>query len=207
MGTDWADWHRDYDDPGSPLSRRLALVRSHVEGWLDGRSEPLLQVVSACAGQGRDVLGVLAGRADADRVRACLIEYDPRNAAAAQAAAVGLPGVQVRCADAGVFGSYAGAVPADLVLMVGVFGNVSDADVRATVAALPSLCAAGATVIWTRSRRGPDLTPAIDGWFADAGFVRRAFHAPDGVVFTVGVHEFAGVPQPLPGDGVMFRFR
>ncbi|MBV1850834.1 SAM-dependent methyltransferase [Catellatospora tritici] len=207
MGTDWADWHRDYADPGSPLSRRLALVRSHIDSWLDRRPEPLLRVVSACAGQGHDLLGVLAGRADADRVQARLIEYDPRNAAAARAGAAGLAGVEVLCADAGGFGSYAGAVPADLVLMAGVFGNVSDDDVRATVAALPSLCAPGATVIWTRTRRAPDLTPVIDGWFTAAGFVQRAFHAPDDVLFTVGVHEFTGAPRPLPAGGTMFRFR
>ncbi|GHJ46785.1 hypothetical protein Cs7R123_41270 [Catellatospora sp. TT07R-123] len=205
--TDWADWHRDYTDPGSPLSQRLALVRAHIGAWLDRRPQPLLRVVSACAGQGDDLLGVLAQRPDAARVRARLIEYDPRNAAAATSRAAALPGVEVVCADAGGLASYAGTVPADLVLLCGVFGNVDDADVAATVAALPSLCAPGATVIWTRSRRAPDLTPAIRGWFADAGFAQRAFDAPDEVLFTVGVHEFGGAPAPLPGGGTMFRFR
>jgi hypothetical protein len=35
-------------------------------------------------------------------------------------------------------------MPADVVLLVGVLGNVSDADVAATVAAMPRLCAVGA---------------------------------------------------------------
>jgi hypothetical protein len=70
-----------------------------------------------------------------------------------------------------------GAVPADLVLVCGVFGNISDDDVKTTVLALPTLCAHGGTVIWTRHRREPDLTGAIRTWFKEAGFVERAFVA------------------------------
>ena len=40
-----------------------------------------------------------------------------------------------------------GAVPADLVLMAGVFGNITDADAQQTITALPEQCAADATVI------------------------------------------------------------
>ncbi len=67
-------------------------------------------------------------------------------------------------ADAGDLTAYAKAVPADLVLMAGVFGNISDADVRRTIGALPQLCADGATVIWTRTRRAPDLTLTGQAW-------------------------------------------
>ncbi|RKE06502.1 hypothetical protein C8E86_1322 [Catellatospora citrea] len=205
--TDWHDWHRPYDDPGSPLAHRLRLVQEHVDEWLDERPEPLLTVVSACAGQGRDLLGVLARRQDASRVRATLIEYDPRNTALARAEAERL-GVAVvaKCADAGLPESYAGAVPADLVLFAGVFGNIGDADVRRTVAALPRLCAPSATVIWTRTRRAPDLTPSIRAWFAEAGFTETAFHAPDDVLFSVGVHRLTAAPRPLGSGGRLFRF-
>lgn len=42
---------------------------------------------------------------------------------------------------------YADAVPADLVLLCGIFGNIPDADVQATVRAAPQLCAPGAEVV------------------------------------------------------------
>lgn len=42
--------------------------------------------------------------------------------------------VVVVCGDASVTSAYVGAVPADLVLLCGIFGNISDADIRATVA-------------------------------------------------------------------------
>ncbi|BCJ77285.1 hypothetical protein CS0771_68290 [Catellatospora sp. IY07-71] len=204
---DWHDWHQPYADPESPLSRRLRLVQRHVAEWLDERPEPLLTVVSACAGQGRDLLGVLAGRADARRVRATLIEFDPRNAAAARELASGTGAdVTVVCGDAGVTAAYADAVPADLVLLAGVLGNITDDDVRSTVTALPQLCAPGAAVIWTRTRRAPDLTPAIRTWFAEAGFAERAFHAPDGVLFSVGVHRLTAPPRSLDPSLRLFRF-
>jgi hypothetical protein len=204
---DWWGWHDSYADPGSPLAWRLRIVQRHLALWLDARTGPL-NVVSMCAGQGHDLRGVLAGRADAGRVRATLIEYDPRNVAAARAAftADGLDGVTVVEADAGDLASYRSAGPADLVLMAGVLGNISDADIRTTIGALPQLCAAGATVIWTRTRREPDRTPGIRAGLADAGFAEQAFDAPDGVLFSVGVHRLTGPPRPLAGTGRIFRF-
>ncbi|WP_327025170.1 methyltransferase domain-containing protein [Micromonospora sp. NBC_01739] len=207
-GKDWYDWHRPYTDPGSPLAHRLRLVQQHIAAWLDQRPDQPLSVLSMCAGQGHDLLGVLASRPDAGRVHATLIEYDSRNVAAARvrAAAENLEAVTVLQADAGDLTSYRDAVPADLVLMAGVLGNISDADIRATVSVLPQLCAAGATVIWTRTRRAPDLTPAIRTWLSAVGFTERAFTAPDGMLFSVGVHRFTGTPQPLTTTGKIFQF-
>ncbi|MEV1317882.1 SAM-dependent methyltransferase [Micromonospora arborensis] len=206
--THWQAWHEPYADENSPLSHRLRLVQQHIASWLDQRSDERLTVVSACAGQGHDLIGVLASRSDAQRVHATLLEYDAGNVAAAQAAAeqAGLCNLLIRQADAGQLSSYAGAVPADLVLMVGVFGNISDVDVERTIAALPQLCAEGATVIWTRGRRKSDLTPAVRQWLRDAGFMEQAFHAPSDVRFSVGVHRFEWSPQSLEPAGTVFTF-
>lgn len=206
--TDWYAWHQPYDDPDSPLSRRLRLVQRHIAQWLDERTDDSLSVVSVCAGQGRDLLDLLTARPDAGRVRARLIEYDDRNASIAGAAieAARLANVTVLRGDAGDLASYVGAVPADLVLLAGVLGNVTDADVRTTIEALPQLCAAGATVIWTRSPRPPDLTPAIRQWLGTAGFIEQDFHVSDDGRFSVGVHRFAGDPQPLDPRRRVFRF-
>lgn len=235
--TDWRAWHDDYADPTSALSRRLALVRGHIDAALDdttledttledttlddttlddtlstgtaldGRADTEVTVVSACAGQGHDVLGVLGRRADAARVRATLIEFDPGNVrlARATAARLALQRVEVRCADAGELSSYEGAVPADLVVFTGIFGNISHADIERSIAALPQLCASGATVIWTRTRRPPDVTTHVRRWFADVGFAEVAFHAPEGTLFSVGVHRLRADSQPLAG-GRIFEF-
>ena len=167
-----------------------------------------MTVVSVCAGQGHDLLGVLAARADAGRVRCTLLETDERNVAVARSAvaAAALTNVTVLQADAGDLRSYVGSVPVDLVLMAGVFGNVSDEDVHRTIEALPQLCAPDATVIWTRSRRAPDLTPTVRRWFEAADLVEQAFYAPEDVLFAVGVHCFTGVPRPLDPHGRLFTF-
>jgi hypothetical protein len=207
--TDWRAWHRAYADPDSDLSRRRRSVQSRIEAWLDGRDESSLRAVSACSGNGRDLLEVLARRPDGHRVVARLVELDATLAADAREFATthGLAGIDVLEADAGRTASYAGAVPADLVMMCGVWGNVGDEDVRASIAVLRELCAAEATVIWTRGRfTAGDLTPAIRGWLAEEGFEEVAFDAPTDTTYRVGTHRWNGVPRPLGPERTFFRF-
>jgi SAM-dependent methyltransferase len=166
---DYLAWHEQYDDLGSSLSRRLALVREVLRAELDARPGPV-RVVSLCAGDGRDILGVLAEREDAARVSVTLVEVLPELVERARsAAAVVAADVEVLAADAGCSETYVGlgTVPADVVLLVGVLGNISDADVAVTVAAMPRLCAPGATLLWSRGRspEGSDdfVTPVREG--------------------------------------------
>jgi hypothetical protein len=100
------------------------------------------------------------------------------------------------------------AVPADVLMVCGVFGNISDDDVQTTVKALPSLCTAGGTVVWTRHRGEPDLTPAIRGWFVEAGFQEDAFESPGlgASSFSVGVNRLVADPRPFEPGRRMFTF-
>ena len=159
MAADWHEWHRAYDEPDSPLSRRLAIVQDAIRAALDAAPPGEIRVVSMCAGEGRDILGVLADHPRAADVRGRLVELDAGLAATARAHAPA--GIEVLVGDAGLASSYTGAVPADVVLMCGVFGNIADTDVENTVRHAASLCAPGATVIWTRHRRPPDGTPQV----------------------------------------------
>ena len=123
-----------------------------------------------------------------------------------EARARGLAEVEVACADAGLSDAYAGAIPAQLVLLCGVFGNVSDADVERTIGALPELCAPSGVVIWTRHRRHPDLTPQIRRRLAAAGFAEEAFVSPGPDGWSVGAHRFGGQPRPLRPGRRLFNF-
>ena len=206
---DWVDWHRQYDDPAAPLARRREIVAAEVGSWLDAHPSVPITVLSICAGQGRELLPALARRGDADRIDARLVELDPDNARLARAAGagLGLRRFEVREADAGALDAYRELPPADLLLACGVFGNVSLADIERTIAALPGLCGPGATVIWTRSRRDPDLTPEIRRLFAAAGLEEQAFHAPPDCLFSVGVHRLtAAATARTPDDGRLFTF-
>jgi hypothetical protein len=208
---DWVAWHAAYDDPQSPLSRRLRAVRGHLSDALGAAPPGPVRLVSLCAGQGHDVLGVLPGHPRAAQVSAVLVEYDPRNAALARegAAQAGLPQVEVRQSDAAQVANYADALPADVLLLCGIFGNVSDADIERTATAAPALCAPGATVIWTRHRRAPDLTSRIRGWFQASGFAEVAFDVPDQTLtgVSVGVGRLAVPPPATLPDGPLFTFR
>jgi len=204
---DWRAWHDDYDVPDSPLSRRLRTVQTHVRAALDSARPGPLRVVSGCAGQGRDLLDVLADHPRREDVTARLVELDPRIAALAErtAGSMGLRGVEVVVGDAGLTRQYLGMVPADLVLLCGVFGNITDQDVERTIAHCPQLCGSGATLIWTRHRRAPDLVPQICRWFEEQGFERQWLSDPE-ERWGVGVHRFVGQPLPLASNRRMFTF-
>jgi hypothetical protein len=111
-------------------------------------------------------------------------------------------------ADASRVANFADAAPADVLLLCGIFGNVSEHDIKRTIGAAPALCAPGATVIWTRHRRAPDLTPHIRAWFTEAGFDEITFDAPATSVMTgVGVSQLGHAPAAtLPGQP-LFTFR
>jgi hypothetical protein len=205
-------WHASYEDPSSNLSLRLRTVQSMVRQALDAVPDDhagAVQIVSLCAGQGRDVIDVVDGHPRRADVSALLVELDPALVAFARerAGAAGL-GDQVRVieGDASLSHWYAAAVPADLVLVCGVFGNISAADITATVQALPSFCLPGAHVLWTRHRRPPDATPGIRADFAAAGFTEIAFEAPPETVTTVGHHRFDGATTAFDPDRRLFDF-
>jgi hypothetical protein len=206
-GRDWRAWHGAYDDPGSSLARRLAVVQARIAAVLDAAPPGPLRAISMCAGQGRDLIPVLASHPRGRDVTARLVELDPELAATAgrAAAAAGLAGVEVVTGDASLTGAYAGLVPADLVLVCGVFGNISDSDIERTVGCCGQLCAAAGTVVWTRARTPPDLVPQICGWFGDGGFELSWLSDP-GAGFGVGVHRFTAQPRPLAAGLRMFSF-
>jgi hypothetical protein len=201
---DWTSWHARYDDPESPLVQRLEAVRGQIALALDRAAPGPLTLLSLCAGQGRDVLPVLAAHPRGRDVRGRLVELDPGLAAAARAAVP--PSIEVLTADAGTTAACAGAVPADLLLLCGIFGNVPDADVARTVAAVPALLATGGTVVWTRHRRPPDLTRQVRAWFAEAGVEETAFVAAPGPGWAVGAGVLRAPPTALPAAPRLFTF-
>jgi hypothetical protein len=220
VNQDWVRWHEAYDDPASYLSARLACVQAHLSDALTAVPPGPVRLLSLCAGQGNDVLGVLPGHRRRDDVTGVLVEYDSHNAAVAadRASKAALTNVEVRQADAGMPANYADALPADVLLLCGIFGNVSDEDVRRTVLAATAMCVPDATVIWTRHRMPPDLTPQLRTWFAEAGFTEVAFdELPAAPLAGVGVARWPAAPHPnapgfpcTPGslpEGRLFTFR
>jgi hypothetical protein len=205
---DWLAWHAEYDDPASRLSQRLAIVQSRLRDEID-RHPGALRITSMCAGQGRDVIGVLADHPRRDDVSAVLVELDPRltEIARRDAAAAGLS-IDVHCADASLTTTYDGVPPADILLACGIFGNISDDDIRRCIDHLPMLCAPGASVLWTRATHpARDVPGMVRAHFATTGFEEIAFDASDATTFRVGVNRLIAPPRPFEAGLTMFEFR
>lgn len=205
---DYDRWHQHYDDLGSSLSWRLRRVQAYVRAALDERPDPL-RILSVCAGDGRDIVEVLRDRSDADRVSAVLVELHPGIAQRARdsAAAAGLSGVEVREQDAGRSDAYAGAVPAQIVLLVGIMGNISDDDLVRLVDVTPQLCAPGATVLWSRGLDGTDRNDQIRARYAAAGFTELDYATSGGEdAAALGLVRYDGPPVALEPGQPWFTF-
>ncbi len=202
----WFEWHDRYGDPRDPLAARLRHVRGHLDDALRAAAPGPIRLVSMCAGQGHDVLGVVPRHPRAPDVRALLVERDERNVAAARQTTMesGAPGVQVVAADASRASVYRDHVPAHIVVACGIFGHLERDDQLRFIAQLPALCAPGARVVWTRD---PQQSDHLRAAFEAAGFLQRAFGPTDPEArYGAGVHELVGDGAPYDPDAVLFTF-
>ncbi len=210
--TDWREWHEQYSDPVSSLSRRLRVVQRRLEDLLASGS--IRRILSLCAGDGRDVIPVLARRPREGRPDTVLVELDPILATDAQrrAAEADVP-VSVVVGDAGLAQTWTSVLTVDLLMLCGI-GNIADEDIFDTVRAAPGLLSPAGVVIWTREAFNRDLRPQIRQSFEDAGFSEIAFdYEPAGYgvgvncltsgapVSTLPERLFSFVRPPTPASG------
>jgi hypothetical protein len=201
--TDWVQWHESYANPDSTLSRRLAVVRERIAEALDRFAVGPIRVASMCAGDARDLLGVLESHPRASDVSGRLVEWDQRLVERARAVAPST--LEVVCGDAGTSDPYEGAVPVNLLLCCGVFGNITEADIRNTINSWPMLCAPEANVIWTRGAFDHDLRPQIREWVKQAGFEELSFDG-ENEQYGVGVAKMIRASEPYRKGIHFFRF-
>jgi len=207
VARDWGDWHLKYDDPATGHPQRLAIVVEQITAALDRAGPGPIRVLSLCAGDGRDLVTAATGHPRASDLTGGLVELDAELAAAARELVAPLGSrLEVRAADAGDPAVWADVVPVDLLLLCGIFGNVPDADVERTVLASAAMGRRGATVIWTRHRRPPDLTPTIRGWFTAAGCTPLGFWSGGPGGFGVGAERLDRATCPLDRSHPLFAF-
>jgi hypothetical protein len=199
---DWLHWHQHYNSPDSSLSQRLGIVQNNLRRALTVApcgADGVQRLLSICAGEGRDVLPVLAEEGRGPQVRALLLELDPILSQLARntASMMGLSHVEVRTVDAGITDTYRNEPSTHLILVSGVFGNITASDMRRTVAVLPFLLEDGGIVVWTRSSRRAESDPSlvIRTCFSDHGFTELSFRSTADGVFRVGMHQLAARPE------------
>lgn len=209
-GRDWFEWHSTYDDPDSTLAKRLTVIQRWLRQALDELPTGPIRLISMVAGQAKDIEGVLGDHPRAGDVSGRIVEIDPRNTAIARRALAAVAGdrIEVVTGDAGKADAYRGATPAQILIVVGLLGNISQADVERTIKLLPGFAAPGAYVLWTRGagRDGvPDLNPTVQKWFAESGFEELEHLYIDGHQ-GMGLHRFKGTPAPFPDGAQLFEF-
>jgi hypothetical protein len=77
MNMDWQAWHGAYDDPESALSQRLVIAQHEIHAAMDNLPDRSWQVISLCAGDGRDLLEALSTHPRRADVHGLLVELDP----------------------------------------------------------------------------------------------------------------------------------
>jgi len=205
----WYAWHAPYDQLFSVETDRLERVQDAITAALDAAPAGQLRAVSACSGQSRDLLPLLINHPRGRDVDAVMIELDPLNASFLHGAlgSTALTTAEVVVADAGLAASYAGHVPADLLLMCGVFANIDLPDARRTIARLDELVAPGATVVWTTYGASISDVDEVLRSFADAQFTPVSLvRDPEGS-WVVAAHRFEGAGAPWSASGRLFGFR
>lgn len=208
-GRDWYAWHETYEDADSTLARRLTVIQGWLRQALDQLPAGPVRLISMVAGQARDIEGALRGHPRAGDVSGRIVELDRRNSDVARKALSGIVDerIEVVTGDAGQASAYLGATPAEILVVVGLFGNIADADIERTIRLLPGFAAPGAYAVWSRGTRegAADLNPTVRRWFAEAGFTEIEHTYIDGRQ-GLGFHRFDGTPAPFPAGEQLFTF-
>ncbi|MDN4522605.1 SAM-dependent methyltransferase [Mycolicibacterium austroafricanum] len=205
----WYQWHSRYDDLESDDTDRLEVVQEVLASVLDTAPSGALAAVSVCAGQARDLLPVLIHHPRGHDVSARLVELDPLNASFLHGAigSTGLTGIDLVVGDGGEINSYHGALPADLVLLAGVFAHIDMLDVHRTIASLPAFCRPGGVVVWSSYGPGMINADAVLAQFESGAFQRHRVIHGTRADFLVAAHRYTGPRGEFPSGQRLFSFK
>ena len=191
--------------------QRLLTVQAHLTECLDVVAHGPVQILSICAGDGRDVVNVVGSHPRRTDVSASLVELDGHSVAAgiSQAAQAGLSSaIHFLNADATVFQTYASLPPADIVLLCGVWGHVPADERLPLVRGVASLCKPGGKVIWTRGvSQGLIRFDEIRSVFARAAWEMVRVSITSDKKWAVATCRYCGLSSELPATGRLFHFR
>jgi len=209
---DWFEWHEQQTDPASTPARRLAAVQNALRQVIDQLPPGPFVVVSLCAGQAADILGVLDGHPRRDDADITLVELDPRNVgfALAHARDADVRRVRAVTGDAGLSDSLVGVPRAQVLLLIGMVTHITEEDFARLIGELPRICARDAIVVWNRRLHLDTLasTRRARRAFKRAGFdpVRLDAASEHDREVRVFAERFTGAPQPFQPGVRYFTF-
>jgi len=210
MPKDWFEWH-DLYQTDARLQQRLEIVREYIKTSLNHTPAGRIRIVSVCAGDGRDLLGAIAHHPRTQDIQARLVELNPQlvERGRESIAAAGLTEqLTFINGDATSSNAYVGAVPADIVLVCGVFGNLPDeAELRRLIGNLKVLAKPDAFILWTRGHsQGIAYSEVVRQQFREANFEEIDFRLTATGDMGIGLHRYRGETAPLPENQTLFVF-
>ncbi|MDZ8237690.1 MAG: class I SAM-dependent methyltransferase family protein [Nostoc sp. ChiQUE01a] len=210
MPKDWFEWHDLYNTE-PVLQQRLEIVQEYIAYSLNASGDGTVHILSVCAGDGRDLLGTLKNHPRKQDVYARLVEIDSnlveRGRATIQSLGLAKQ-IEFVNGDATIAANYVGAVPADIVLVCGVFGNLSEeAELNRLLDNLSFLSKEGAFVIWTRGHsNGIPYSDNVRKTFRASGFEELNFKLTATGNMGVGIHRYLGKNFTEPKEQQLFVF-
>lgn len=210
MPNNWYEWHDLYNSDAR-LQQRLQIVREYIRSAIDASPPGIIRVVSACAGDGRDLLGTLDSHPRKSDVYGRLVELNPELAQQGRdkIESAGLSQqLEFVNGDATNSSSYIGAVPADIIIVCGIFGNLADeAELKRLIENLSKLAKKGSFAIWTRGHTdGIAHSETVRKVFREAEFEEVNFQLTLTGDMGVGIHRYLGERLPLPQNQQLFVF-
>ncbi|MEX2306169.1 MAG: class I SAM-dependent methyltransferase [Pirellulales bacterium] len=206
----WSGWpERAYQR--ERYQQRLESVQKHLAECLAIAPQGPVRIISICAGDGRDVIGVLRTHPRVADVKAWLVELNPESVALGmrQATSAGLESrITFLNQDATVYETYKNIAPADIVLACGVWGHVPPEGRVTLVRALAALCKPGGTVLWSRGvSKGMHRLDAVESLFLSPSWEKVALNLTPDNQWAVAIHRYCGPPRELPNSGQIFHFQ
>jgi hypothetical protein len=189
---------------------RLETVQKHLIHCLDIAPPGPLRLISICAGDGRDVIGVLQTHQRRNNMSAWLVELDPQSVAAGicYSSIVGLQDtVRFINRDATDYATFDDIAPADIILVCGVWGHVPARERVSLAGALPALCRPCGTVTWTRGiSNGTARLHEIESLFMRPTWERVRITLTADKRWAVASYRYDGQAMVLPRSGRIFNF-
>ena len=191
--------------------QRLLVVQEQLAECLNIALCSPGHILSICAGDGRDVIGVLRSHPRRRDVAAWLVELDRQSVAGGvrRATEAGLANtVTFLNDDATDYATYKNIPPSDIVLVCGVWGHVPVVERAGLVRAITAFCTPRGTVIWTRGvSKGLAQLHEIQSHFIGPSWEEVRLHLTPDNRWGVATHRYYGPPVERPESGRIFNFQ
>ena len=208
---EWGGWPEQAYQRDA-YQQRLSAVQEHLAECLDAAPPGPVHIISICAGDGRDVIGVLESHPRRDDVSAWLVESNEQSVdfGIRRAQSAGLERtVNFVNEDATDYVTYRNMAPADIVLVCGVWGHVPTPERKLLLRAIASLCKPNGVVIWTRGvSKGMHRLHEIEALFAESptAWATARISLTSDKKWGVVTHRYCGQTLERPEAGRIFRF-